>query len=151
MWVREMMEEVEIRTGRERIAMHGKAQRKHSVLTFPPHHQGIPLGARRAESKILEVSQASRSARTRRRELEESDVVWVRPFTARCGKRQLVRVRKPQKPAFNVAHRSYELLFISSGASRSRRQLPRLPSCPLGTQAAWPRLFSLSGLLAEPR
>jgi len=52
-WVREMTEEVEIRTGRERIAMHGKAQRKHSVLTFPPHHQGIPLGARRAEGKIL--------------------------------------------------------------------------------------------------
>src|SRR5260370_625723 len=52
-WVREMMEEVEIRTGRERIAMHGKAQRKYSVLTFPPHHQGIPLGARRAEGKIL--------------------------------------------------------------------------------------------------
>ena len=24
-----------------------------SVLTFPPHHQGIPLGARRAEGKIL--------------------------------------------------------------------------------------------------
>ena len=52
-WVREMMEEVEIRTGRERIAMHGKAQRKHSVLTFPPHHQGIPLGARRAEGKRM--------------------------------------------------------------------------------------------------
>ena len=33
--------------------MHGKSQRKHSVLTFPPHHQGIPLGARRAEGKIL--------------------------------------------------------------------------------------------------
>ena len=42
-----------IRTGRERIAMHGKAQLKHSVLTFAPHHQGIPLGARRPESKIL--------------------------------------------------------------------------------------------------
>jgi hypothetical protein len=42
-----------IRTGRERIAMHGKAQRKYSVLTFPPHHQGIPLAARRAEGKIL--------------------------------------------------------------------------------------------------
>jgi len=45
--------EVDIRTGRERIATHGKSQRKHSVLTFPPHHQGIPLGARRAEGKIL--------------------------------------------------------------------------------------------------
>jgi hypothetical protein len=46
---RKIAGEVDIRTGRERIAMHGKAQRKHSVLTFPPHHQGIPLGARRAE------------------------------------------------------------------------------------------------------
>ena len=52
-WVQEIAGEVDIRTGRERIAVHGKAQRKHSVLTFPPHHQGIPLGARRAESKIL--------------------------------------------------------------------------------------------------
>jgi len=52
-WVREIAGEVDIRTGRERIAMHGKSQRKHSVLTFPPHHQGIPLGARRAEGKIL--------------------------------------------------------------------------------------------------
>ena len=52
-WVREMANEVDIRTGRERIAMHGRAQRKHSVLTFPPHHQGIPLGARSAPGKIL--------------------------------------------------------------------------------------------------
>jgi hypothetical protein len=52
-WVQEIAGEVDIRTGRERIAMHGKAQRKHSVLTFAPHHQGIPLGVRRAESKIL--------------------------------------------------------------------------------------------------
>ncbi|MGH7837812.1 MAG: Mu transposase domain-containing protein, partial [Candidatus Binataceae bacterium] len=51
--VREIAEEVDIRTGRERIAAHGKAQRKHSVLTFPPHHQGIPLGARSAPGKIL--------------------------------------------------------------------------------------------------
>jgi hypothetical protein len=51
--VQEIAGEVDIHTGRERIAMHGKAQRKHSVLTFPPHHQGIPLGARRAEGKIL--------------------------------------------------------------------------------------------------
>jgi hypothetical protein len=33
--------------------MHGKARRKHEVVTFPPHHQGIPLGTRRADSKIL--------------------------------------------------------------------------------------------------
>lgn len=52
-WVQEIAGEVDIRTGRERIATHAKAQRKQSVLTFPPHHQGIPLGARRAEGKIL--------------------------------------------------------------------------------------------------
>lgn len=52
-WVQERAGEVEIRTGRERIAVHAKAQRKHTVQTFPPHHQGIPLGGRRAEGKIL--------------------------------------------------------------------------------------------------
>jgi hypothetical protein len=51
-WVQEVAGDVDIRTGLERIAMHGKAQRKHSVLTFPPHHQGIPLGVRRTEGKI---------------------------------------------------------------------------------------------------
>jgi hypothetical protein len=30
-----------------------RAQRKHEVVTFPAHHQGIPLGARRADGKIL--------------------------------------------------------------------------------------------------
>jgi hypothetical protein len=44
--VQDIAGEVNIRTGRERIAMHGKAQRKHSVLKFAPHHQGIPLGAK---------------------------------------------------------------------------------------------------------
>ncbi len=34
-WVQEIAEEVDIRTGRERIAMHGKARRKHEVVTFP--------------------------------------------------------------------------------------------------------------------
>ena len=52
-WVQEMAGEVDIHTGRERIARHAKAQRKHTVLTFPPHHQGIPLAGRRAEGKIL--------------------------------------------------------------------------------------------------
>jgi hypothetical protein len=51
-WVQEIAGEVDIRTGRERIATHGKAQRKHTVLTFPPHHQEIPLGVRKTESKI---------------------------------------------------------------------------------------------------
>ena len=43
-WVQEIAGEVDIRTGRERIAMHGKARRKHRVLTFPPHPRRlVPL------------------------------------------------------------------------------------------------------------
>jgi hypothetical protein len=38
---------------RARIAAHARARRKHEVVTFPAHHQGIPLGARRADGKIL--------------------------------------------------------------------------------------------------
>jgi len=52
-WVRELAGEVDVLDGRSRIAMHPRARRKHDVVTFPPHHQGIPLGTRRADSKIL--------------------------------------------------------------------------------------------------
>ena len=51
--MRELAEEVDVLDGRARIAVHPKARRKHDVVTFPPHHQGIPLGAQRADSKIL--------------------------------------------------------------------------------------------------
>jgi transposase len=52
-WVREIAGEVDVLDGRARIAAHVRAQRKHEVVTFPAHHQGIPLGARRADGKIL--------------------------------------------------------------------------------------------------
>ncbi len=52
-WVRERTGEVEVFDGRERIALHAKAQRKHGVVTLAAHHQGIPLGGRRTEGKIL--------------------------------------------------------------------------------------------------
>ena len=52
-WVREMAGEVDVLDGRARIAVHTRARRKHDVVTFPPHHQGIPLGTRRADSNIL--------------------------------------------------------------------------------------------------
>ena len=51
-WVQEIPEEVDIRTGRERIAMHAKAQREHSVLTFRRIIRGSAGSANR-ESKIL--------------------------------------------------------------------------------------------------
>jgi hypothetical protein len=43
-WVREMAGEVDVLDGRARIAVHARARRKHEVVTFPQHHQGIPLG-----------------------------------------------------------------------------------------------------------
>jgi transposase len=52
-WVREIAGEVDVADGRARIAAHARARRKHEVVTFPAHHQGIPLGARRADGKIL--------------------------------------------------------------------------------------------------
>jgi hypothetical protein len=43
--VRKIADEVGVLDGRARIAAHARARRKHEVVTFPAHHQGIPLGA----------------------------------------------------------------------------------------------------------
>jgi hypothetical protein len=51
-WVRERLGEVEVHYGRERIATHEKAARKHGIVTQSEHHRGIPLGSRN-ERKIL--------------------------------------------------------------------------------------------------
>ena len=51
-WVHERLGEVEVHYGRERIAAHGKAVRKHGIVTQPEHHRGIPLSSRH-ERKIL--------------------------------------------------------------------------------------------------
>jgi len=51
-WVRECGREVEVHYGRERIAIHSQAPRKHAVVTQTDHHRGIPLGGRH-ERKIL--------------------------------------------------------------------------------------------------
>jgi transposase len=51
-WVRERLEEVEVHYGRERIAAHEKVDRKHSIVTQPEHHRGIPFNSRH-ERKIL--------------------------------------------------------------------------------------------------
>ena len=50
-WVRERGQEVEVLYGRERIAVHGQAPRRHAVITEPEHHRGIPLGARHHEKR----------------------------------------------------------------------------------------------------
>jgi transposase len=68
-WVRESSGAVEVHYGRERIAIHGQAPRKHLVVTQAEHHRGIPLGARR-QNKILVHIQ------------DTAPVVEVRPLAA---------------------------------------------------------------------
>jgi transposase len=52
-WVREQGAEVEVHYGGQRIAVHARAERRHQVITYRPHHQGIPLGGDRSSGKIL--------------------------------------------------------------------------------------------------
>ena len=52
-WVRECGVDMEVRYGAERIAVHPRAQRQHQVVTQPEHHETIPLGGARPDSKIL--------------------------------------------------------------------------------------------------
>jgi len=52
-WVRERGPQLEVHYGPERIAVHGKALRKHQVVTQSGHHEGIPLGAQRRDGKTL--------------------------------------------------------------------------------------------------
>lgn len=68
-WVRECGREVEVHCGRERIALHSQAPRRHVVVTQADHHRGIPLGARH-ERKILVRIQ------------DTAPVVEIRPLAA---------------------------------------------------------------------
>jgi transposase len=52
-WVRNSDCDVEVRYGAQRIARHVQAPRKHVIVTQAGHHEGIPLGARRPDSKTL--------------------------------------------------------------------------------------------------
>jgi len=52
-WVRDHENDVEICYGAQRIARHSHAPRKHVIVTQAEHHQGIPLGVRRPDSKTL--------------------------------------------------------------------------------------------------
>jgi transposase len=52
-WVRDRHAEVEVHWGGERIAVHHRAETKHSIVTRSEHHSGIPLGTLRHESKTL--------------------------------------------------------------------------------------------------
>ena len=54
-WVRECGRLVEVLYGRQRIAIHDQAPRKHAVITEPEHHCGIPLGARQERKTLIHI------------------------------------------------------------------------------------------------
>ncbi len=68
-WVRERGPEVEVHYGRERIAVHARAPRKHVLMRNPEHHEGIPLGARTERKIVVHLEQTA-------------PVVEIRPLAA---------------------------------------------------------------------
>jgi len=68
-WVRERGREVEVHYGRERIAIHSQAPRKHVVVTQADHHRGIPLGARHERKILIRIQ-------------DTAPVVEIRPLAA---------------------------------------------------------------------
>lgn len=68
-WVREHDGQVEVHFGRDRIAVHRRAQRKHSVLIEAEHHRGIPWGTRRPNKTLIQIR-------------ETAPVVEIRPLAA---------------------------------------------------------------------
>ena len=58
-WVREQNNAVEVRQGRERIALHAPAAKRHQVITQSQHHQGIPLGSVRTGKTLVHLQQVA--------------------------------------------------------------------------------------------
>jgi transposase len=58
-WVREQNSTVEVRHGRERIALHAMATKRHQVITQQQHHQGIPLGSVRTGKTLVHLQQGA--------------------------------------------------------------------------------------------
>jgi transposase len=58
-WVREQDSTVEVRHGRERIALHATATKRHQVITQQQHHQGIPLGSVRTTKTVVHLRQGA--------------------------------------------------------------------------------------------
>ena len=58
-WVREQNSAVEVRHGRERVALHAAAAKRHQVITQQQHHQGIPLGSVRTGKTLVHLQQGA--------------------------------------------------------------------------------------------
>ena len=54
-WVLESGQDVEVRCGGERIAIHSQAAARHQVITRGEHHQGIPLGAKSSGKTLIHI------------------------------------------------------------------------------------------------
>jgi hypothetical protein len=53
--VRERVDQVEVRFGGERIALHARAARHHQVITLCEHHQGIPLTTQHSGKTLIHI------------------------------------------------------------------------------------------------
>lgn len=71
-WVKEQGQEIEIRCGAERIAVHIPAQRRHQVITRQEHHEGIPLGAASGGKTLIHIQQSAPVVEARSLEAYES-------------------------------------------------------------------------------
>ena len=58
-WVRQQDQEVEVRYGAERIAVHAQAVRRHQVVTRREHHEGIPLGNQPNAKTLIHIQQSA--------------------------------------------------------------------------------------------
>jgi transposase len=76
-WVREHGEEVEVRYGAERIALHAQAATRHQVVTQNKHHHGIPLGSTRTGKTLIHIQQSAPVVEQRPLEAYESVATGV--------------------------------------------------------------------------
>lgn len=58
-WVRDHGDQVEVRHGAERIAVHERAMRRHLVITHSQHHAGIPLGIKQSGKTLIYIVQGA--------------------------------------------------------------------------------------------
>ena len=58
-WVRGLGDQVEVRHGAERIAVHDQAMRRHLVVTHSQHHAGIPLGIKQSGKTLIHIVQSA--------------------------------------------------------------------------------------------
>ena len=56
-WVQDGGTSIEVRYGRERIAVHARAVRQHQVVTQHEHHHGIPPGKKQSGKTLIHIEQ----------------------------------------------------------------------------------------------